>query len=554
MTIESDFSVSTNGNIRYIGSGSTYYTVLELHRYLQNLADNASTSGDDLLDITSGESSDRSTDNIITLISPYNIDYDAAEQLYDGSITQTAGAEIFSGLVVVGAVETGTELIIIQDDVVITSWWATGINADAANNILLRTLIQTRTGGADVDGKRIRVMARELGDTYAEFGVTMGLGNSTAAIFTSPDLNNTTEQAVIATWTGITNVEGYQTIDLNNGNGPQPYYSQWNKDIYTINQLYERTKWIQRRGTAETIHGISAAGFRGISHEFAYDNELIGEPAEDEEFAWGTGATAGIGLLLALKDDGDTGTMWIQLLSGVAPTDGMTLTGGTSTATVDVAGTVTGRTVNPEFLGQSTGSAIIGAFGIGIESADLTVTDKIFDLFNVQQSPPNNQTFTISGLVNAEDRIIVAQNDGSDEIDYDQLTLATSLNSSGQVAVIVTTAIPNDTPPTGTIRVQLNTGVYRYIEYTSWTGSTFTTASTDWTAPLDATQPRNVFISYIDKIASGTTATFTAVYSTDRSLVVKVRDGGGTPIKPFKTPSTFNAGGGGVTAIRTSDA
>jgi hypothetical protein len=51
----------------------------------------------------------------------------------------------------------------------------------------------------------------------------MGLGNSTAAIFTSTDLNNTTAIGTVAGWTDIDNTEGYQTIDLGNGQWPQPY-------------------------------------------------------------------------------------------------------------------------------------------------------------------------------------------------------------------------------------------------------------------------------------------------------------------------------------------
>jgi len=589
------------------------------------LADDAQASGNDLLDITSTDASDRSTDNIITLLSPYNIDDTAAEHLYDGSITQDDGDTIYSGLVVVGTVETGTELMIFRDNSKITSWWGTGINTDSANNILLRTLIKTRENGADIDGKRIRVVARELGDTYAEFSLTMGLGNSTAAIFTSPDLNNTTAEATIATWSTISNVEGYQTIDLNNGNGARPYYSQWNRDTYSINQLYERTKWIQRRGTSTTIHGMNGEYFRGITHEWDYDGSS-GTMTEDNLLGWGCyfnydnevggpftlgeyctiGSGGAVGKLVYLDDQGATGTMAFALEdTSITINDGDTITGLTSAATADVNGTitdndksggqgvliaddstdtvwiqltsgsppvdnvrvwdtvdkgyhlvngsVTSRTINPEFLGQSTGTAIIGAFGIGIEAADLTASDKLFDLTNTQQQPPNNQTFTVSGLVSGEDYVIVAANDGADEIDYDQLTLNTTLNSSGQTSVVVTSAIPSDTPSNGTIRVELDSGIYRKVSYTSWSGSTFTTPSTDWTSPNDATAGNDVFISYIDTLASGTSESYTAVYSSDRSLVGKVRDGGTTPIKPFKTPTTFTSGGGGFTAIRTSD-
>ena len=559
------------------------------------------------------------------MVSPYNIDQTASEHLYDGSITQLGGEEVYSGLEVVGTVETGTELIILQNHAIVTSWWSTGINADAPNNIIMRTLVLTRENGCDIDGKKIRVMAREFNDSYAEFGLTMGLGNSTAAIFTLPDLNNETAFATVGAF-DCDNVEGYQTIDLVNGNGAQPYYSQWNKGSQTINELYEFTKHIQRRGTAETIHGIGGALFRGITHELDYDNET-GALTEDEILAWGTsyayttgsgaftlgeqltfspsgatgtlifddgpttgtqvvqldpnsaeptasdtvtgvtstetadvgtvtGSTASGGTGLLLADD-TTDTIWFQLLTGSAPVDPLFLFGVTSENSAQVNGTVTSRAVKAEFFGQSTGSSVIGAYGIGVEAADLTSADTLTDLLNATQSPPNNQEFVVSGLVSGEDRVLVAANDGADAVDYDQYALQTALVAGGQTAVVVTGAVEGYTPQIGVIRVELNTsGIYRYVEYTSWTFSTnttFVTASTDWSS-LQADATNDVWIGLIDELASGTTATFTGVYTSDDALLGRVRDGGATPIKPFDTPATWNSSGGSFTAIRTSDA
>ena len=250
MAIKDDISVAPNGDIRWTG-GATYYTVLEIHRFLQDLADNGSSSGDDLLDITNINPSLRSTDQIITINAPYNIDDTLAEHTYGGSITQFNGDVIYSGLQVIGSVfSPSTELQIVQNNTLLTNYWGTGLNT--GDGSLLRIVVKSRTGGADIDGKRIRVQARELGDTYAEFEVTLGQGQSVAAISTQQDLNNQTAAGTIATWSSITNAEGYQLIDLNNGNGPQPYYSQWNKGSQSLNDLYERTKWIQRRSTAQT--------------------------------------------------------------------------------------------------------------------------------------------------------------------------------------------------------------------------------------------------------------------------------------------------------------
>ncbi len=634
MAIEDDFTVSLAGDIRYTGGGSTYYTVLELHRFLQDLADDQEASGNDLIDITSTKPSERSTDNIIELIAPYNIDKDASEQLYDGSILQEGGNALFSGLVVVGDVVAGTELILIRDNTLITSWWGTGINAVPAQNILMRTLIQVRQDGVDIDGKRLRVEAREFNDEYSEFSLTMGLGNFTAAIFTGADLNNETAQATVNAWDCV-NTEGYQLIDLNNGEGDQPYYSKWDLGTQVdINDIYEFTKDIQRRGTSETIHGINGSLFRGITHEFAYNNES-GNFTEDEVLAWGTsftydtqgtnlnigerldfsisgavailiaqddnGATgtlyvqvvsgtiasgnvitgftsggdgtvnsavsddnaqSGTGLLLALLDSGATGTMWFQLLTGGPPVTTLPIFGVSSQQTCDVNGAPTTRSRQPEFYGTSTGTSIIGNHGIGHLPGDLLSADKLFDLGGNLRQPPNNQVFYVYGCVSGEDRIMVAKNDGSDEVDYAQFTLDGIHNSGTQTTITVNEVVPVSTPSSGTLRIEKDSdGTYTYQAYTSWTGKIFAIASTDYSGNKAAASANNCFVSYIDKLATQATEQFTGVYSGGEgslSLVVKARDGGTTgdniPIKPYKTPASFAAGGGSATVGRISDA
>ncbi len=622
--VDGDISIAANGDIRWTGLTTTYNTVLEVHRWLMGKADDAQAIVDDLMDITFDAPSDRKTDTILTLNTPYNIDDAMAQQMFDGSVSQAGGGTVYSGLEVVGAVETGTQLMIVQDNALITSWWGTGINSDATKNILMRTLIKTRVSGVDIDGKRIRVMARELNDKYAEYGLTLGLGNSTAAIFTEPDLNNTTIEATIAGWTTITNVEGYQLIDLNNGNGAQPYYSQWDRDIYTINQLYERTKWIGRRASVTSIHSMNGQLFRGITSEWEYDGQ-VGSFTEDNVLAWGTSfdfntgvgvftideavtfgtsgavgqiryysgagatgnvvisvdsgsgtvvlgetmtgvtssATAVVGTVVDAGALGGTGhliaddtvnTVWIQLLTGSLPVNNLPIyeRGTVFTTTHLVNITITARSVKPEFFGQSTGTAMIGNFGLGVQAADLTVNDKLFDLLNVPQSPPNNQTFDVKGLVIGEDRVITAPNSGTDTIDYAQMILSVSLIAVGETAIVSTTPIPADTPTSGTVRVTLDSGIRRRVAYTSWAASTFTIAATDFSAD-NATAPKDLWISYIDLLATAVTESYTAIYGVDRSLVVFTRDGGSTPIKPDIKPATFGSSGGSVTVTRTSD-
>lgn len=557
---DADVSVAANGDIRWTGGATTTYTVLELHRWLQDKADDASYTGDDILDITDLTPSDRSTDNIITLNSPFNIDDTMAEHLYDGSITQAGGDVVYSGLRVLGAVNnTNTQLMVIQNNDLYqytttpsAPFWGDqstgGLNGDAGSGILMRCLIKSRVGGADIDGKRIRVQARHWGDSYDFFNVTLGQGESVAAISTTPDAQNDTLQATVTAYTHVTNTEGFQTIDLNNGNGPKEYYSQWTYGADTsgdgLKGIWEFTKDLTGTGTAKTIHGINGELFLGITHRVAYTSET-GTFTEDATLSWGSGLTAGTGLLLALDDDGTTGNLYFQLLTGVAPGDAITITDDV-TGSATTSGAAIAQTVSKHFLGSYTGS-IIGAYGIGIASSDLTEVDALKALDGSDQIPPNNVTFSVTSVESGEDYVLVGPRTAG-VLDTSQLALSGAY-TGGETTVTVTTVIPPDTPSTGSFRV-FDGSSFAKVTYTGYSGSNFTGCS-GMPAASDAA---DVFISYIDKLADAASVSFTTIFNSSRDLFVRVRDGGVTPIKTFETPATLGTAGGSVAAIRTSDA
>jgi hypothetical protein len=639
MAIAADFSVTVGGDIRHV-SGTTNYTVLELHRFLQDLADDASASGGDLVDITSDTPSDRSTDNIITLLGTYNIDDTAAEFLYAGSITQASGDTVYSGLQVLGAVNnSSTQLMIIQDNDLYqytttpaTPFWGdqtSGYNGNTAAGILMRCLVKSREFGADIDGKNIRVQAREWGDSYDFFNVRLGQGESVAAIGTTPDAQNTTSQVTVTGYSHVTNTEGFQTIDLNNGNGAVEFYSQWTFGVDTstdgLKGMWEFIKDLTGNGTAKTLYGVNGELFLGITHSTTY---TAGSAfTENETVVWGTDITYdtlvstfaagdyvtigasdasgrvmsddGTNMVVALDDptitliDGDvitiadgvgastaaiattilnnsdsggsglllaadgttTGTLYMQIVTGAAPVSTIPLLGLTSAATA-TAGTVAPKTVPKTFLGSYTGT-LIGAYGIGVLPADLTAVDTVEDLSGTTQTPPNNVTFTVSGLVSGEDRVLVGPR-AAGILEKDQDTINGTLTDNSTASVVMTTAIPVDTPAAGTLRVNDDNGVNMPQLYTSYTGSTYTlTAAYQGSDDSDATTGNNAFIAYIDELAGAATATFTTVYNNglgDRDLYVRVRDGGATPIKTFEAPATLSSSGGSVAAIRTSDA
>lgn len=642
MAIGTDFEIQQDKDIRYIGaahgaSGAGYYTVLELHRWVQGLADEASSTPDDYMDITRATPTDKSYDTIINLINGYNIDDTAAEHLYDGSIIQSGGDEIYDGIQVLAA--EGCHVEIVQDGSIIANdfWNSTpfgesteGLNRDVANGISARFMLKVRTAGADIDGRRVICQTREFGYTYSEFKLNgTGRGINAVPLTYALDLNNETAVGTVATWTTIANLnEGYNAIDVDNDGSDEYYYSKWNRDTYSINQFYERMKWLTRRGSASSIYGLNGELFRGITHQIAISSPT-GTFVEPEGVSW-AGATPGTGQLLAI-DSTTAGTyMWIQLLTGQAPSGGATITG-VSTATA-VQGTVTEWGLSFPFCGVSTGTALIGAYGFSLEYADLAVNDKITSLAGPPpKSPPNNQTFYLYGLVSGDDYAVVGplgyrfawDNEAgtppfqvgelltfggggtaylAELIDYGtygwmtigpmvsgsvpgdgesisggtsgctgdvdgtvynavnlrQLTLNGALTGGAVTSVVVNEAIPTDTPGTGTIRILRANGVYTSHPYSAWDGptKTFTITSHDFSTN-NASNGANVWISYIDKLATSATESFVGTYSTDRSLFIRVRSGAinppVSPIKTFESTATFGSGGGSATAVRTYD-
>jgi hypothetical protein len=620
----SDTGDGTTGEVLQVAS---YATVIEFHRWIQDFADDASSSGDDELDITDLTPSDRSTDNIITLLNSYNIDDNASEHLYDGSIIQTGGDEIYDGIVNFGNQEVMIQLLqsggVISDD-----WWnyaesgthtggadasvltdsdqnwftnewvgyyllnttdgsrglvtsntsttitavlaggtdadwdssdayliAKGVNSNSAGGISHRFMVKTRTAGADIDNRRLIGLNRRFGFTYGEFNIpATARGNNVLALSDAADLNNQTSESTVAGYSGITNTEGYRSIDVDGNGSPENYYSEWdtNQPTRSINDFYERMKYLTRDGETTTIYGIPGEIFRGITHEINIASGT-GTWVEPESLSWGSGATAGTGQLLATDDTagGSTAKIWMQLLSGVVPTTGLTITGN-GAATGVQTGSVVSRAVSKPFVGASTGSALIGAYGLGVEPTDLGASDLLFDLTNTGVVPPNNVTFTVFGLISGEDRVLVTND--STGIDFGQMALATALTGGTETSVDVGTGnIPTDTPQTGNLRIEMDDGRYRLVAWISHNADdTFTISSTSFTSD-EAASTNNVFIGYIDKLATGTSETFTVVYNSDRTLFVRVRDGDSTPIKTFETTGTLGSSGGSATAIRTSD-
>jgi len=232
--VAADWTVDrTTKKIAYVGgdhdgTGGTpsYAPVIDFHRWLQSLADDAVAAGDDELDITNVDPSRRSTDNIITLINGYTLDETTtptnktSEHLFDGSIIQGGGTDIWDGIVNFGNADVQIQ-VIQNGEVIVDDYWnyaGAGLNALAQAGISHRFMIKTRTSGTDIDGRRLIGTARRFGNTYSEFTINgTARGNNVLALTDSNDLNNETAEATVSGWTTITNTTpGYVGLDVDN--------------------------------------------------------------------------------------------------------------------------------------------------------------------------------------------------------------------------------------------------------------------------------------------------------------------------------------------------
>ena len=557
--VAADWSITrATGNIRYIWNlhgwvAPTYTTGIELHRALQDFADDSVDGWDDELSIIDETPSDRwGVDTNITLLWIYNIDDASSEYLYDTSITQGSWwtQVIYDWIQVFWNSNT---IQVIQDWALLSNdFWneakMIAAVADVASSTSHRFLVKVRTAGADIDGRRLIWTQRELGTAYTEFTIGWGTNrwNNVLALNANTDINNTTAAATIATWVDIVNdVEWYTGIDADGNTTNEFYYSDWELWTRSKNEFYERSKWIQREWTAETLYWLAGDLFRWITHEIDIDTNTWTFAAV-EAVSW-TGWT---GQMLAIDSTTAWTKMWIQLLTGVIPTDGQVITG-VSTATAAVNVTVSKKVLSATFIWVSTGSAIIGAFWLGIWADDLSKDDLVTDLTWTANTPPNNVTFTQANLV-IGDAVLIWPEDGAGGLEVDQFALSTTLIWVAETSVVTTVAIPTDTPSSGTIRIQNDAGRYVLANYTSYTWSTFTITAQDFSSE-NATAWVNVFISYIDKVAGATSETFTVVYLASRTLFIRVRNAT-AQIKTFESTWTLGSGWWSSTTGRISDA
>jgi len=268
MAIVDDFSISATGDVRHV-SGATVYSVLALHQWLQDLADDASATGNDLLDILAPNPSkldgprDAAVASRLNLLTSgsvaFNIDDTAAQYINFGSIKQASAATQYSGLKTIGGIVAASPVYVVQNGSKITTFWSNGH---------IQILVKVKTGGSLIDSGNVTAYSRKWGQSYSHFDVNLSAGGeSNAALSTSLDsailltyANAGALSSKVAVSVGDTNQ------DLGNGNGAKLYKGTITlTGSATLQEAYQYLQYLANEDTATTTNGDPGWRYRKLN-------------------------------------------------------------------------------------------------------------------------------------------------------------------------------------------------------------------------------------------------------------------------------------------------
>ena len=386
--VATEFSVAANGDLRSV-TGTTIYSTLDAHQWLQDLADNPAPLSDDLLSILGTNPSElagkrnSSRPMALTLLNGVNVNAVTAQRFNFGSIEQLAGAELYTGLKSIGSIVAASPIYIIQNLTKVASWWGTGH---------IQIMLKAKTASVLIDNGLATVYSRKYGQTFSHFDAALAAGGEqSAALSTSLDTNvdaTVVTPTIAAGWfataiggTGgvspkITLAFGDTTQDLGGGAGSKLHKGTITLDgTITLSQAYQALMWACSE--LSTINFNAVPGFRYRLLNAAY--------AENTAAPMGTYA----------------GGKW--------------------------------------FVAQ-------GWWLTGVMAAD----SKAYQLIShdgTTETPPNVITISISGVV-IGDYVLVARDTGTD-INTTEYTVS----AAAAATTVTVTGLKADTPASGVIRI-----------------------------------------------------------------------------------------------------
>lgn len=264
MAIGDDFSV-VGGDIRHV-SGTTVYSALALHEWLQGLADDPAAAGDDNVSILTANPSKldgpRSAIKpmILNLINGFNIDDDAAKYINFGSVQQANGDVLYTGVKSIGSpLVSGSPVYLVQNGSKLTSYWPSGH---------IQIMVKAKVGGTLIDNGDIRAFSRKYGQTYADFAANLVAGGEQpVAISTAPtDWTTLDEVAAAALSAKVSITIGDTTQDTGDANGSKLYKGTITlSGGCTVAEAAQYCQYICREASTTTINGELGWKYRTLN-------------------------------------------------------------------------------------------------------------------------------------------------------------------------------------------------------------------------------------------------------------------------------------------------
>jgi len=397
----------------------------------------------------------------------------------DASGDSVTGETIFANPYSLGSINGSPTLYIYQDGAVL-DWSGFAVDQSWADGHF-DILVKVTEGSTDINSKQITVFAREFGELYSNFVITLTTaGQNAVPLGTALDGNNESsvgdvedmQDGTTATIAIAYNFASPYQYDIGDGNGNQSYDCEIDCDGQSLADVYEVTKYWTRRTSTKQL-------------EFNSDSNFInGEAYLYADAAYSPVVTAPFGAFAGGKFFGARGVYFTDLHGDDAQAFQLIDNGGTT------------------------------------------------------RNPPNYQAFTVAGLASG-DRVGVYLEtaEGSGLVKKDQYSLsgANALNT-----ITVGVAIPADTPATGTIIVVDDDESEVSYAYTSYSGSDFTVTIS--AAVYSGTE--TAYVPYILEESTGSSVSeTTTIFVSNRFVVTKVRIAGILPFVTSGTYSSTGYSG-----------
>ena len=273
MAIQDDFNVDASGNIRqdvaFVPGTHTRYSTLALHAWLQDMADDATSTPDDYVDILDANPSElagkRNTVRpmALSLLNGFNINDATAQWFKFGSVEQSSGDVLYTGLKVLGSLVANSPIYIYQNGAKVTKYWA---DSDASS---FQILVKAKGSSGDTTLKDITVFSRKYGQTYSHFDVDLSPGGEqVAALATALDGNIDQTAGAAETIFGTITIgtAGGYTWDSGDGNGTKTYDGKITLNgTTTLKEAYNALMWACSENSTATINSVPGWRFRGLT-------------------------------------------------------------------------------------------------------------------------------------------------------------------------------------------------------------------------------------------------------------------------------------------------